>query len=222
MEEYEKATGSDSYRYVADVAARSLSQYLGKGDCDAQTDEYANQSWAYLRLYNYYKFTGDSRSADALRDRIGDCDIGKIGLDRDHQPGFFSVYGNYLHLLQQTGLNEKLQALLMARPISDEQLQPINTLRGAHHLSINYARAWALWSVFLATGEPRYQAAYGAHLERNYGLHHSTKDDYHRYGHWVPQFGIYAMTAPYADKLQDFRVEVDDLLSHKGVGRAPK
>ncbi|MBV1930788.1 MAG: DUF2891 domain-containing protein [Porticoccaceae bacterium] len=207
MEEYEKATGSKTYRAMADEVAESLFEYLGNKVFNPHIGEYDNQSWAYLRLFRYYQHVGETKRIIMLRKRIADSAIDAPDFGNDSEPGFFSVYGNYLHLLQQMDMHDRLHTLLAARPISDEQLKPIKHLQSNHHLSINYSRAWALSSLYETTGKQRYLDAYEVHIRHNFNLPKNIKDDYLRYGHWVPQFGIYAITERYANSIPNIPEE---------------
>ncbi len=186
---------------MANDVAASLYDYLLNSECDLQLGEYRNQSWAYLRLLSYYQFIQKENRVSELRERILDCEIGTIDFNTDNQPGFFSIYGNYVHLLQRAGMDNRLRTILATHPISNHQLKPISQLKNAHHLSINYSRAWAIWSLYESTGELRYREAYFAHVTDNFDLHANSKTDYLNYGHWVPQFGVYAITERSSDSV---------------------
>ena len=47
--------------------------------------------------------------------------------------------------------------------------------------------------------EKKYQEAYKKHVQYGLQKHTDFKDNFDDYGHWVPQFGIYALTDDLAD-----------------------
>ena len=45
-----------------------------------------------------------------------------------------------------------------------------------------------------AADRKRFQKSFEAHVAQGMKQHEVSKDDYWAYGHWVPQFAVYALT----------------------------
>jgi hypothetical protein len=58
---------------------------------------------------------------------------------------------------------------------------------------MNFSRAWSLWDVAAASGEPAYRVAYARHFKAGFEPHSNWNGDYMRVGHWVAQFGMFAL-----------------------------
>jgi hypothetical protein len=62
-----------------------------------------------------------------------------------------------------------------------------------HAYGLNFSRAWALWDIGVATAEPAYFVSYARHFKAGYEPHSNWNGDYSRVGHWVAQFGMFAL-----------------------------
>ena len=196
MLEYEIVTGDRSYRYFSDYVAETLDKYLQGTKFRPDLDEYGNLSWAYRHLLQYYIHIKNKNKLVPLQNNLRKQLLHKyqFGLQVDYDRGsFFSPWGNLAHLLVLV-LNEQEFKQWLADN-QQEDLTPVKKLRSIHHLGINYSRAWGLWSIYAATGEQKYLRAYLAHITAGLSLHQKYKQSYFQYDHWVPQFGIYAITA---------------------------
>ena len=58
---------------------------------------------------------------------------------------------------------------------------------------MNFSRAWSLWDIGVATGEPAYAVSYARHFKAGFEPHSNWNGDYSRVGHWVAQFGMFAL-----------------------------
>ncbi|MEJ1969965.1 MAG: hypothetical protein WDN03_15230 [Rhizomicrobium sp.] len=72
-------------------------------------------------------------------------------------------------------------------------LQPIIAPRKAHHFALNFSRGWALLAIAKAASSDALLGLALDHIEMN--LHHPSwwRGDYRAVGHWVPQFGLFAL-----------------------------
>ena len=78
--------------------------------------------------------------------------------------------------------------------VSPLDVKPIETLQSeVHHLGIHATRAWGCAVAFGATGLPEWREAYLKHLNASIALHGSWSENAYAYGHWVPQFTVYAV-----------------------------
>jgi hypothetical protein len=72
----------------------------------------------------------------------------------------------------------------------------VRTLRGPHHVGVNFSRAWGFWTLYSELGDRRFRDATFAHLERAMAEHERRRGRL-SYSHWVPQFGIYAIASTF-------------------------
>ena len=68
----------------------------------------------------------------------------------------------------------------------------------AHHLGINWSRAWALRALSRKmkdeSARKRFDDAFLKHVDIGMKHHRKYVGKYTIYDHWVPQFAVYAMT----------------------------
>jgi hypothetical protein len=201
MIEYEMITGETTYRFISDYVAQSLMSFLSTRNYDPSKGEYDNESWAYRNLLEYYRHTKDVQQVAAIKAKIKITNLPEVKFADDFlDPGFFSKWGNLAHLLSLTMGKEEFKRWIKLNDLTEKDLQPVESYRSVHHLGINYSRAWALWSIYSVTKQDAFFKAYLAHIEKGILLHEKYKDDYHSYGHWIPQFAIYAITSSLYEK----------------------
>jgi hypothetical protein len=190
-------------RAMADAVAAALVAHYRKEAPSPLTREYDNAPWAIARLHRWFTFAEDK---DGLA-LVNKWSAGMKGLekpangfafDRSHAD-FFSRFGNFAYLTVRTRDEKALAEFLEARPIADADIAPlVDTADAAHHLGTNWSRAWALKALAAAApGEDdrkRFQKAFEAHVVQGMKQHEASKGDYWAYGHWVPQFAVYAVT----------------------------
>lgn len=192
--EYEIVTKDQKYRYFSDYVAKTIKKYLLSRKFDPAIGEYDNLSWAYRCLLEYYIYIKDSESVSNIRDAVNIPLPKELNYDDDTKhTGFFSIWGNlvYLHSLSLSAA-VFTKWVLESEP-NEGSLKPIQNPSG-HLLGINYSRAWSLWSIVSITQRKKYLDAYVDHIMSGMNLHEKYKDSYDIYGHWVPQFGIYAIS----------------------------
>ncbi|MEK7468912.1 MAG: DUF2891 family protein [Planctomycetota bacterium] len=190
-------------RAMADAAAAALVAHYRRKGPSPLTREYENASWAMVRLHSWFSFAQDKEALAAVNAWIA----GMKGLekpangfvfDRSHSD-FFSRFGNFAYLTAKTREPADLSAFMALRPIFDEDIAPlVNTDDTAHHLGTNWSRAWALKALAATAPEEadrkRFRKAFEAHVVQGMKQHEESKGDYWAYGHWVPQFAVYAVT----------------------------
>lgn len=195
---------------MADEAAASLLAHFEEFSPSPFIGEYASPTWALAQLRAYLASRADARKlarADALIEKA--LAAGAAGFDSDFaRPEFFSLHANWAYLAA-TARPEAVPGLLARRPDEDSALEPVtrhvpyphapakNPELSAHSLGLNWSRAWGLKALSRAAPEAaraRYAAAYERHVEQALKEKKRWAADYLRYGHWVPQFAVYALT----------------------------
>jgi hypothetical protein len=114
-------------------------------------------------------------------------------------PGFFSLWGNWAYLLSQVDPGG-LKHWIAGQQISERALTPITEFYSDHHIGMNISRAWGLWWAYKVTGQSRFRSAYNDHVEQALADYKKHSENYWSYGHWAPQFGIYALSQPWAER----------------------
>jgi hypothetical protein len=216
------ATPSRNWRQLGDCAAGSLvDHYLGEcseQDPDILSNQHGNDSFAVVQLFDYLRHRGDRRLgvvqgyiAEHFVDR-NLCFDPELDSDPD---AFLSPFWSWVYLLARTQPDETLRRLVNVDRIGEGRLRPMArqeiTGRRVHHLGMNWSRAWAIKALarrVLSWKSRRWPAerlveSYHAHIESGLRAHedftreHPDVDQweaYYAYYHWVPQFGIYAIT----------------------------
>lgn len=205
---------SDALRALADEAASSLLSFYQKYPPTPFAAEYENSSWALVQLHDYFKHRGDSADERRVDDWVADrlMKAGAAGFDADFgTPEFFSLFGNWAYAVAKTQPPAALAKFLARRPIADADIAPVQALMAdpykphkkfvvqAHQLGQVWSRAWALKTLaaapaLSAADRARFSKAYQAHVEEGARQLDRYGDEYQVYGHWVPQFAVYALT----------------------------
>ncbi len=162
------------------------------------TREYSNASWALVQLGAWARHTGSSALEHWVVKTVEDnfLDPGDVpALDDDrYEREFFSQRGNWLYVIAHT-LPAALDRMLEATALDERLLAPVQVSGGAHHYGVNWSRAWMLHRLaVIHPDEPLYRDAFEAHVEVGIRDHAKMENDYLAYGHWVPQFAVYAIT----------------------------
>jgi hypothetical protein len=209
--EHARTTGNERLRKMADEVALSLLDFYREYPPTPFSREYSNASWALAQLAAYFRFTGDSTSHALVETLVRQRFMGPGGsfAGDASTPEFFSEFGNWLYLVAEVEDADTLAAFLNSHPVSDAALRPVEKLLphphapsavfhvAAHHLGMNWSRAWALRRLSLVAPEPerqRFHDAFLAHVQVGIRDHLKYAGDFHSYGHWVPQFAVYALT----------------------------
>ena len=204
---------SKALRALGDFAARSLLDFYGRYPATPFSFEYENAPWALAQLHDYFVHTGDDGGRVKV-DRLagGLSTAGDSGFDADFgSQGFFSLFGNWAYAVLKTQPPEAARAFLARRPIRDADLRPVTDLMpwphdpaakprpDDHSLGLVWSRAWALAALARSPAvspadRARFQKAYDAHVAEGLRQFQEYGGDYESYGHWVPQFAVYALT----------------------------
>ena len=199
---------------MAREVARSMLDHYAQFPPSPCSHDYLNASWALAQLHAWFRHAKDAQGLEAVqaivRDRFLEIPI-RLSLGTDaSSPEFFSPLGNWAYLVATTQDAKVLQVFLDRQGIPDADLKPVEALHPyphglpekpmpiPHQLGLNWSRAWALKALSKAApGEKdrkRFEAAYRAHVDAAMKRHEAYGGDFWLYGHWVPQFAVYALT----------------------------
>lgn len=197
--EYESVTDLKTLRLMADEVAQSLVDHYTVKSPVPFLGEYDNAEWAFRNLYDYAVYTKNEKIKAFVESQVKKVFLPievkfNFGDDKKLNPEFFSRVGNYFHLLEATVDSQEFSRVLNSLQFDYDSMRPVQSYENNHHLSINYSRAWGLWSIYKKTNDLYYRNAYLKNIEAIFLKHNEFKDQYRSYGHWVSQFGIYAIT----------------------------
>ncbi|HEY2884120.1 MAG TPA: DUF2891 family protein [Rhizomicrobium sp.] len=189
-------TGSTRLQFVArDVAASLVGQYRSRF-VDPFAREYANPCWALINLLDYATVEGRSDLLTTVQETAAQMlsAFDRIPDDSEEAnwPDFMAVTPSFCELSVRTGVIG-IDMLLNRIGPRLQGLRPITKPLKAHHFALNFSRGWALLALAQAGGGDELLALALDHIETN--LHRPSwwRGDYRSVGHWVPQFGIFAL-----------------------------
>jgi hypothetical protein len=197
-------------RSLGDFVATQLMNYYTNNLPSPLNTNYKSDSWSMAQLLNWFRHVGNA-TAEAqvlalvkknFRDRPISWSVG----DDTNADLYFSTYWNWVYVI--TTAYDAEQALQIVAPenLPSAALTPIPepaSTTDVHHLGVNWSRAWGVKAlardlIQVRGGEDpttkKLVAAYYEHVRAGRARHEKYKDNYYSYSHWVPQFGIYAIT----------------------------
>jgi hypothetical protein len=182
-------------KQMADEVLTSLIEYFTRHGVNPRSVEYDSASWALINMYDYARLAGDERALTVVREWIvknfaqesAVCDLS------DEHGTFMAVCTNRAWLASRVMEREQFQVWLKKFFGRQELPKPIIKPVNWHHYGLNFSRAWGLWEIYSSTGDPKYADAYVAHFREGYDDAKKWRGDYRGVGHWVPQFGMFAL-----------------------------
>ncbi|MEX0829411.1 MAG: DUF2891 family protein [Nitrospirales bacterium] len=164
----------------------------------AQRREYGNLSWALLNLWEWSEWEGNLELVKTLRQftrrRIVPLDeILPLSYDHIANEFFAASLQRTRAILSILPQEESLPwfASFFPKGIS---MEPIRTAPTPHSAGLNFSRAWAFWTLFQSTQDLAFRDLYVRHIVTQMNRPECWRDDYQKHAHWVPQFGIYALS----------------------------
>lgn len=192
----------DDLQPIAEELAPRLAQWILSLSPDdivahARHRAYGNVSWAVLNVWEWAQWNNEPELADTVaaftREQLFPLDQA-LPPSCDHLtdeffPAALQRTRAILTILPRNETGEWLRAYLA----EDLQLEPIRHPAFPHSTGLNFSRCWGLWDLFRYTGNPRYRDQYVRHFVTQMNHPEYWRDDYKQYGHWVAQFGVYAI-----------------------------
>lgn len=177
---------------IGDVAAASLLAHYRQSPPDPRLPDYDNASWALANLLDYARYRKMADTEAAIVEIVGRHFQTPGARCADDGRGFMSICLNWARLVSKVAAPEVFRTWLAAF-MPPDRLSPPASPRSAHSFGMNFSRAWSLWDLFAASGEPGYRTAYARHFKAGFEPHSNWNGDYMRVGHWVAQFGMFAL-----------------------------
>jgi hypothetical protein len=195
---------SDLLAPFAREVADSLVRHYEENSPEPASRSYDSASWALANLYDYAASVAD----EALRARVSRLISDSFVLPAERCPvadqepawtSFMAVCTNWaataLRVLDSSAGATWVRGFLPASALPSPVLEP----KTAHHYGTNFSRAWGLWRIYWATRDRAYLDSYLLHFETSFSHPDGWRGDYRAVGHWVAQFGMFALMASYDD-----------------------
>jgi hypothetical protein len=202
--DHKQGFGSETLIPMGDYVAGTLKERYRRSPPRPLDRDYDNASWALINLYEY----GVSRRSQAMIAFVQEL-IRKhfapirrpcpVGNEENLWPDFLPVCTTWAHLVALALPSSDLADWLKKFFPPDAAITPIKQPRNSHHMGMNFSRAWGLWRLFKATKDSRYLRLYLDHFELQYNEPSWWKGDYRAVGHWVPQFGVFALAPVFSE-----------------------
>ncbi len=171
----------------------------------AQRREYGNLSWTLLNLWNWGVWKGDTELVENLRAftrarllRLDQACLPSLDHTTDE---FFPASLQRCRALLTILSSEESSTWLASHQHGCGALSPLTMFPTAHSAGLNFSRSWGLWALFQHTQDPVFRGLYANHIVTHMSMPQYWREDYRKYGHWVPQFGIYAIALSMEDSL---------------------
>jgi hypothetical protein len=189
-------TGSTRLQFVArEVAASLVGQYRAPF-VDPFAREYANPCWALINLLDYAAVEDRSDLLTIVQETacqmVSAFDRIPSESEEESWPDFMAVTPMFCELSVRTGVIS-IDGLLDKVGKRLRGLRPIVKPLKAHHYALNFSRGWALLALAQAGGGDDLAELALDHIETNLFRPSWWRGDYRSVGHWVPQFGIFAL-----------------------------
>lgn len=169
----------------------------------AQRREYGNLSWPLLNLWQWGKWKQDSRLLEQLahftRVRLLPLDQEcPASLDHDTDE-FFPAALQRCRTLLTILPPEDSSKWLASHQYDSGGLSSVTMFPTTHSAGLNFSRSWGLWTLYRHTKDSAFRDLYVNHIMTHMDMPEYWRDDYRKHGHWVPQFGIYAIALSIED-----------------------
>ena len=214
--ERELSTKHKDFRDMADFAAEQLVSWFETraAEGDAQSfilnRAHANYSWSLINLDVWARYTKDKALLAAVREAskpLFQRDLDEfcpVGTDNSpdasgFQPACLMRLAAVAHVW-----GNNVKKWVGARLPDDYRVPPVTDPMGCHAGGLNFTRAFALYQLFLVTGNDSYRDNYAQLIRYHVGRpdlyigpSYVEEPDYLCYSHWVAQVGVRAISLSY-------------------------
>jgi hypothetical protein len=193
--DHHRLTGADDLFAFADEVATSLRDHFRGHGIEPKSGAYASCSWALINMLDYARHR---RATEREAELAGWIIKNFVDVERPYgyaceRHGFMAVGSNAAALaarvLDRAAYASWLDAFIAANGLPP----PVLRAASEHEFGLNFSRAWGLWDMYAASGRADVARCYAAHLQRGLTPATNWRGDYLVVGHWVAQFGMFAL-----------------------------
>ncbi len=206
--EREQGWGKQDLLPLATEIASRLGQWIFSLSDEAivhhvQRREYANLSWPLLNLWQWASWKQEPKLLERLSHFTR---VHLLPLDQECQASpdramdeFFSAALQRCRALCTILSPHESAKWLDSHQHGDGERLPLTVFPTSHSAGLNFSRSWSLWALWQHTKDPAFRDGYCNHIVTHMDMPQYWRDDYRNHGHWVPQFGIYAIALSMED-----------------------
>jgi hypothetical protein len=183
---------------AADILASLLARYDAHAP-DPRQGSYASDAWALINMHDYAESLGLAAALARVRALVDRHFVqGDLACSYELEAGhFMAVPTNWAWLVSRVLSPERFDRWCQEFFGSIGLPQPVTQPTTWHHHGLNFSRAWGLWGLHAASRSRPLKsaclAAYVAHFRESYDDADRWRGSYEGVGHWVPQFGMFAL-----------------------------
>ncbi len=202
VQEFERKHQSEPLRSLSLMVADRLTDWLFNLSSDEihtrlQDRKYDNLSWPILNLWEWSFQKRDealsAQLAEFVRKYLVPNHAGpRMAVDR-YEDEFFSSSLQRLRTILRILPRVRFPSWLEEWIEEEQSLRPLTQPPFPHSGGLNFSRSWGLWEMYRATKRMDVRDQYVRHIVTHMDTPQFWRDDYKKFGHWVPQFGIYAI-----------------------------
>lgn len=217
--EREQSTEKKDFRDMADFAASQMVSWFETRASEDDADTYIlnrahpNYSWSLINLDVWARYTKDKDLLASVRDAAKPLlekeldEFCPVKLDisptaSGFQPACLMRLAAVAHVY-----GSKMIKWVSSRLPNDLHIPPVTDPSGCHAGGLNFTRAFALYQLYLLTGNKSYRDNYAELIRYHVGRpdlylgpNYLGNPDYLCYSHWVAQVGVRAISLSYEDR----------------------
>lgn len=199
--EHHSHTGSNDLFEIADEVAQSLQNYFHRVGVNPMSSSYDSASWALINLLDYAKYRDLKQVRWEVEQWVNRHFIaGDQKCSRRGEVGeFMAICTNWAavvaRVLERDDYRKWLDNFVAVNGIPS----PITPAQ-PHSYGLNFSRAWGLWDMYDKSGRLDIVDTYSAHFDRGLNPKSNWQGDYQTVGHWVAQFGMFALQPLFGSK----------------------
>ena len=201
--DYQRVFHDDLLTPFADDLAQSLRKFYSDTPPNPESREYQNASWAMINMLDYAAARHDEALAEFVRDQVRryfvhydqPCPIARENVE---WPDFMGVCTNWGWLVGRVIPHDQYAQWINGFIPQNEVITPITNPLNAHQNGLDFSRAWGFWGIYSESGDARFARAYLESFNAAYQRPEFWRGPYRMVGHWVAQFGMYALMPMFA------------------------
>ncbi len=202
--EYERHYRDGKLLPMGDFVASTLLTHYTHTVPDPRSPEYESSSWAIINLLDFYEFRSDKARVKQIKGLAKARFLGsKPECDSSiEQDGFMAICTNWAWLASKIMGQGEFNTWVTSFMPPSRLPKPITDPRTAHEHGLNFSRSWGLWEMFSVAVRPEYIDSYVDHVQATLKNRSNWDGDYGSVGHWVPQFGMFAIQPLFGSKFR--------------------
>jgi hypothetical protein len=193
--EYEVQFKKGLLSSFADDIADSLVRHYESNPPDPLSKSYKNAAWALINLLEFGRYRQRTELVNFVEKLVNRYYFTSNATcqDEDSRPNFMGVCTNWAWLVGSVVEKKSFLPWVEGFMPAEKPIVPIVTATKAHEFGLNFSRCWGLIHLYKITGNKGYIDNYSVLYLSSYLNRSHWDGDYNKVGHWVAQFGLFAL-----------------------------